>query len=435
MRFTEKCKRFWSLRAQNNSGFTLVELIVVIAILAILAGIAVPAYSGYVEKANIANDQSLISDVISAGETSFYSNYSVPAEASGSVYGYAVVTESGIKTDDSEVEQALIDTFGMNYGENTLKSEEWEISKALMTLNSVASMNVAGSSFIEYAGIDNLMGDVQHCASSLANFLRGGYEGADGAEKLDSFIGEGTYVQDYLDDFADNQITGDVLGNAVVFGLADQLKNDTSKASEVQANIANGNYILRNWKDNPGDVGLGTYDADKVLNKLGDENDKDLLTETAATYAALEAFSAYIGYDMQLKFTGDNTLAILGQLANECNSVVNYAFSSPELMSKATEYLNGQAAKDATAYLDIMNTVSDIKDDYKGDLVNTDLFDNAQMIDRVNSYVAFSTMGDVADDIAALFGTDKYGVAIVFTVSKEGDINTTVFQAVADPRD
>ena len=37
---------------KNNSGFSLVELIVVIAIMAILAGVAVPTYSKYIAKAN-----------------------------------------------------------------------------------------------------------------------------------------------------------------------------------------------------------------------------------------------------------------------------------------------------------------------------------------------------------------------------------------------
>lgn len=49
-----------------NEGFTLVELIVVIAILAILAGIAVPAYSGYIKKANEAADNQVLAAVNTA---------------------------------------------------------------------------------------------------------------------------------------------------------------------------------------------------------------------------------------------------------------------------------------------------------------------------------------------------------------------------------
>ena len=54
------------MKFAKNDGFTLVELIVVIAILAILAGAAVPAYSGYIERAEIAADPALVSAVNTA---------------------------------------------------------------------------------------------------------------------------------------------------------------------------------------------------------------------------------------------------------------------------------------------------------------------------------------------------------------------------------
>lgn len=51
---------------KKNGGFTLVELIVVIAILAILAGVAVPAYTGYIKKAQEASDYTMLDSVKTA---------------------------------------------------------------------------------------------------------------------------------------------------------------------------------------------------------------------------------------------------------------------------------------------------------------------------------------------------------------------------------
>ena len=76
----------------RNTGFTLMELMIVVAIVAILAAIALPAYNQYVIKANrraaqaemveiaVREQQFLLVDRLYAGKATLESNgYSLPA--------------------------------------------------------------------------------------------------------------------------------------------------------------------------------------------------------------------------------------------------------------------------------------------------------------------------------------------------------------------
>ena len=113
---------------KKNGGFTLVELIVVIAILAILAGVAVPAYSGYIAKANEAADLTQLDAIKTAAAFAYMDAKVAAGEGDEATITALVVTEGTDGAVSVKVNTETADTDISDYYNNFpgFKSEKFE---------------------------------------------------------------------------------------------------------------------------------------------------------------------------------------------------------------------------------------------------------------------------------------------------------------------
>lgn len=373
MNLKKKMKGFFTLTRKANGGFTLVELIVVIAILAILAGIGVPAYSGYIRKANKAADQSTISDVKQALELYYYSH---PSEVTtlGVILNQegTPVAFAGTDEQKAQAQEALAAVFGSveNIG---LKYADWE--------GETSALSYKDSNF--YGKESELIDTVDMLTSALGKVV---VEDESMADILfDSTFG------DFLDDNGVNKSSNKAVGNAAVLYVAEHTKDKSDAIQSAFSTVLGPNGNVNNNTVN------NLY-TELMARGMGE------VAATAAIYAYAEGYAQYSGqadafHGMSFDGVTDGVSAAnrLGQTLATLD------------LTKFSEYVSqGKGTADLTAYVDMMSTVYTNKDLVSGNLNAEDCFTDGTVENLLKGHAAMSELGIETEDgqVAVVLAVD-----------------------------
>ena len=345
-------KKSWK---RANEGFTLVELIVVIAILAILAGVAVPAYSGYIKKANKAADYQVLAAVNTAFAAAAMDadNHSISEDPDGSyafnastmtpskyqvefaqyfagntgvsfktitgslpfVNGAFVDNEGGSGTLTKEQLQAAVDRFnGSNYADNVE-----DLYVTVGTLSSALAGEMGSLDLVRWLGgeeeYQSFMTDYNltdessdtEKANALIMYTAAATQGVT-ASQIMEMAGED------LSNMSEVTATyGDIPTAAMIYGVITGYANSGKANQDVMDAYSKGVTGI-------GEVYTLLMEVQKDENfagYLGDQEGKGLTADLDGYLAAMEVVNGHSGsFDLTQSnaFTNEETLALLNSI-------------------------------------------------------------------------------------------------------------------------
>lgn len=339
MNLKNKFRKFFTLSRQHEAGFTLIELIVVIVILGILGGVGTVGYSGYVKRANRTADEQLFAEIEKAIHMAYYS------DLDGFEGGYISLSATeNAEASSTDLANAMKAAFG----------DTWA-SDAKILCTDWTSAAYVDSSF--HGQETALLGVVEDLTETLETLISGN-PGLVGA----NFSG---FLTD-LDVDADDE--GAVADAAVLYVARDSSEMGETQRQAVINSMAN---MYENYK--AGDA-IGPIRIAMVGDNAAG-TDKTVAA-CAAYYAMVEGYCRYAngkGYTEALTALNNAGFGNGSDAKESVNTKVNAVLgvvmatendNNPATTSYIEEYFNGgQAAKDAEAYLDVLNTVHSAQND------------------------------------------------------------------------
>ena len=370
------------LLKRANGGFSLVELIVVIAIMAILVGVAVPVYSSYIEKSQIAADTQLVDEVkhamqiANAGQILTESAYVILSDVAPSFEDGTISSE--------ELETILKATFGDDLSGLVLKYDGWE--------GTYEGSSFQGNETVLMNKVDGLTGLLGETLADNPSLVGNNF----------------TNYMNGLGFSADDKANYDKVADAAVLYVAD----GTSKLTpEQQAQFKQ--------------VAVSAINTDAhfaaLLNGFSDIYGSNVMG-AAATYAMLTAYCQYedslAGNTVMMDALGtpDASGVTTGSSSELLEVIESSVIKLDEILEENDglnfeKYWTEVVATDADAFLNVMSTVTSAKGQIVGNLGESGCFTSQKLQDLFASY------GDG-------------GIAILADIQQDGTMVITVIPQV-----